>query len=871
LRRISIRALLFAGALSAACCGLPGAAPAASPQPPRPAAHVIVDAPAAKSFGETVAGLEHPEGTLLPVYIDRKSEQVLVALTPTGADGVLGEFLYQVYLRSGVGATPVGLDRSQPADTQIIRFRRAGKRVLAELVNTGFRAQGGSAAEKMAVRDSFPYSTLWSTPILAEASGQVLIDLSSFLTRDGFGVIDALARAKQGKFKLDANLSYPDAAATLALPENLELEAHLTFTSEEVPGEEITGILPAGQSDPQPAAHSVTLIEHHSLIKLPAAGYVPRPADPRVGALEATVVSDYAAPLDAPIVRRLAHRFRLEKTDPGAARSAVRKPIVFYVDRAAPEPIRSALMEGARWWAEAFDAAGFIDAFKVELLPEGASALDVRYNVINWVHRQTRGWSYGQTIIDPRTGEIVKGTVLLGSLRVRQDRMIFEGLVGAARTGSGAQDDPIRIALARLRQLAVHETGHALGLEHNFAASTYDDRASVMDYPAPRIKIVNGRLDFSDAYKVGIGSWDRFAIHWLYDEAAPGTDERRALDAIVRDGYAHGQRFVADPDARPAGSSNPYGAMWDDGADAVAELAHVLEVRRIALERFGAGNLPAGAPLSDLRRVIVPIYLFHRYEVDAVSKSVGGIDFTYAVNGDGLTASTPLPGKEQRRALQAMLSTLDPKVLDLPDALIRVLSAGQFSTPDKQNDIEVFGALHRDPESFDLDKVDAMVRTPPFDLRSAAAAAADVTLGDLLNTARLNRVEAQGALDREQLGLPELLSTTIGAVFESGPAPNAHAAALRRWVQARLIGHLAGAMQDGALSAVAAADLKAALAELGKRLESVNSGDAQDQAAAHYFADIIGHEDKLKDFAARQGRSAVAPTGPPIGEDGWFD
>lgn len=525
------------------------------------------------TFDKAIAGLEKGCPGLFQVYLDRAAGRVLAVIKPADSKGDAGQYLYQVYLRQGLGSAPLGLDRSAAADTQVIGFRRAGKTLYAEIQNTGFRADNGTSSERAAVRDSFASTTIWSTTIVADGpGGTVLVDLSTFLTRDAFGVVDALAQAKPDKqaFKLDTALSHPDiddvpqkcdqeieSTSPLVMLKNVEFEAHQTFTSDDVPLGDINGLLPRGTYDPQPSGHSLTLIVHHSFIKLPDSGFERRLADPRVGGLEATVVADYSAQLRDPVINRLAHRFRLEKVDPNAARSKVQKPITFYVDSAAPEPVRKALMDGAKWWADAFDAAGFIDAFHVEVLPDGISPLDARYNVINWVHRQTRGWSQGQNIIDPRTGEIVKGAVLLGSLRIRQDRMIFEGLVGAHKTDTGVPDDPIQISLARMRQLAVHETGHALGLEHNFAGSTYDDRASVMDYPGPHITIVNGNtLDFSDAYKVGIGSWDRFAINWLYHENAPGTDPKAAkaaLEAIVRQGYAQGLRFVADADARGPG------------------------------------------------------------------------------------------------------------------------------------------------------------------------------------------------------------------------------------------------------------------------------------------------------------------------------
>ena len=821
---------------------------------------LVLLAPAASSaaapptIAAATAGLARHDG-LIPAFTDPSTGHVLLQFPPASADGVLGRYIYQTYLRSGLGSNPVGLDRSKPSATQIIVFRRSGQKIYAEYENTAFTAGAGSIDEQQAVTDSFAPSIVWSGDIAAaDPDGAVLVDISTFLTRDAAAIADTLQQAHQGTFKLDPALSFPDPAATQTFPDNDEMEADETFASD-APGPEVRGIVP----DP----HLLTLAVHHSLIRLPPPGFTPRAFDPRVNTFD-EVIADYGAPLTAPIVTRLALRFRLEKTNPAAARSPVKKPIVFYVDRAAPEPIRTALVQGASWWAQAFDPAGFIDAFRVEVLPPGISPLDARYNVINWVHRQTRGWSYGQPIIDPRTGEIVRGSVLLGSLRVRQDRMIFEGLVGADKTGTGAPDDPIVISLARLRQLAVHETGHALGFSHNFAGSTYKTRASVMDYPPPRIGIAAGKLDFTDAYQVGVGDWDKFAVNWLY--AQPGTTPT-TLNALVQNAYAAGLRFVGDSDSRKPGTAHPLGNMWDDGPDAVTALDHVLQVRAIALANFGLRNLPPEAPVANLKLVLVPIYLFHRYEVTATSKLIGGVDFTYAVAGDGHEASHDVPGADQRRALHALLATLSPTLLDLPDPLLSLLNAGRSGSPsdtlagapDKQYSVEVFG----NPDD------------PVFDLPAAAEAAAQITLSALLDPARLNRVLDQGSRDPGALTLDEMLDQTITAIFTQAGPPE-HAAELARRIQARLIIDLARAAQDPTLAPTASAEINAALTKLASRLAAQRTTNEADMAQAQNLAAILrepGSPRLLRMIEADKSNAPQEPPGAPIGEDDeecWF-
>jgi len=664
-----------------------------------------------------------------------------------------------------------------------------------------------------------------------------------YLNRVSRGLTGLRAEIEVASLELGDQIEAQYLPVTGVFPDNLEFETRQTFTADD-PGSEVNGIAPDGRA--------VTFGVHHSFIRLPAPGFVPRPQDPRTGTSAQVLFADYATRLDQPIVQRLARRFRLEKTDPTAVRSRVKKPIVYYVDRGAPEPIRTALIEGGQWWAKAFEEAGYIDAFRVESLPEGVDPMDARYNVVNWIHRQTRGWSTGTTVVDPRTGEIVRGVVQLGSLRVRQDRLIFEGLVGADKTGKGGPDDPLNVSLARIRQLSVHEIGHTLGLAHNFAGSTYD-RASVMDYPAPLVRIEGDRLDLSDAYAKGVGAWDRFAINWLYSQGAPGSDEAARLDRLARDAQANGLRFVTDGDSRSAAAGQPYGALWDNGPDAVAELEHVLAVRKIALSKFGLVNLPSGAPAADLKRVLAPIYLFHRYQVDATAKLVGGVDFTYAAEGDGREASKIVPPARQAAAIDALLRTLAPVALDLSDKTLDVLTSGQSQGADKANDVETFG------------------QGPVFDLPATADVAADLVWGDLFAPARLNRLMEAKRRDPAQPGVEGLLDKALAFAAFDGKATGRQAELARR-VRQRMVVNLANALGDKDLSPTAAAVIRARLADWGKGLKAVTASDAADRAQARALAGVVTDEsgDRLAGLIEEGKAKIVIPPGPPIGEDDWF-
>ena len=810
----------------------------------------------AQTISTKTAGMKRIDG-YLPLDWDAKAGKLYLEIPHFDADGHSPDILYTHSLPYGTGSNDLGLDRGQISRGQLVRFERTGPKVLLVEPNQRFRSTSSDPNEVLAVRQSFPESILYGFKVEAEdPSGAVLVDATEFFLRDAHDVIGTLTRTQQGTYKLDATRSTIALDATKAFPKNTEIESILTFiTDGPARGEFVRDVTP----DP----HALTVREHQSFVELPGTGFTPRRFDPRAGYFP-TSYRDYNAPVSETLDQQFIIRHRLVKRDPSCKTNCEPvAPIQYYVDSGAAEPIRSALLEGARWWDQAFQAAGWAKGtFKVDILPAGADPMDIRYNMIQWVHRYTRGWSYGAAVVDPRTGEIIKGNVTLGSLRSRQDYLIDQSLLSPYLDGKPlppASDPMLAMVLQRTRQLAAHETGHTLGLAHNFAASSFphkpEESVSVMDYPHPWITLdKNGVPNLSESYAINIGIWDKVAINYGYrefDAAGRPKEDPAALDAILEASQKTGLIFITDEDSRPFGSAHPHSHLWDNGTNPADELDRVLTVRSTALGRFGENAIEKGTPMAQLEDTLVPLYLFHRYQTEATIKEIGGLDYRYNLRGDNQPNPEIVSAAEQKKALAAVLKTLSPETLTLPESLLKIL-------PPRPPGLE------RTRESFPSET------GLTFDPIATAESAADLTLIVLLDPARASRLVQYHMRVPDAPSLRGLLEAVSKATAERPEGGHTISSEVERAVEFRALEAMLSLAVNPAASSQARAIARSHINDLLKQWST--AAPLTDTAEAIHRAALIDRINEFERDPAKfvPAKPIDAPPGMPIGDDEDF-
>lgn len=761
----------------------------------------------AATDSNSVLRTSHKAEGFINLYFDNDSGQLYLE-----ANHLNQPLLLLTSLPQGAGSNDIGLDRGQLGNTRLVQFERQGPFILLKQLNTHYRADSDNPFEQRAVKEAFADSVLWQGKLLP--GNRLLVPINELLLTDLHGIQQQLKTTGQGNYHLDPSRSAILPKSVKSFARNSDVDIQLTFAADK-PGSQVADVAPDGQW--------LSMMVRFSFIALPDSGYQPRPYHPMSGFLS-DEYRDYATPIDQDITKRLLLRHRLQKVHPGPAPSEVVKPIVYYLDPGVPEPIRSALLEGGRWWSQAFAAAGFLNAFKMEMLPDDADPQDIRYNVVQWVHRATRGWSYGAVVTDPRTGEIIKGQVTLGSLRVRQDLLIARGVTAGWNDRAAADQASMALALARIRQLAAHEIGHTLGLSHNFAAST-NDNASVMDYPHPYIQLTDGQIDISQPYREGIGAWDKFAITYGYGDFGDAAATKKALAQLLQQTQQQGLRYIAEADSRRASAGNAWASLWDRGNDPLAELARLQGVRQQALQQFSATALLPGQPLGELADALVPVYLLSRYQVEAAAKFIGGTDYSYLERRDNGSWHFMTP-ELQQRALKEVIATLDSDSLYLPTSLYAKL-------------VPKAGDYQRTRESF------ASALGVANDPQAMVEAFSRHVVGLLLQSERLNRVDQQASRDNEQVSIPQLLDQLAAKTLLANlPSGDKQAVAMR--VNAVVLDGVLEALDNPACRPEVRAQISAKLAFWQQQFERKEKRVTAFEAA-HYLQmqRLIAQHDKF--------------------------
>ena len=782
------------------------------------------------SIEDTTEGLERMDG-MLPLYWDADHGRLWMEIPELDK-----EMVHFVGYGAGLGSNDLGLDRGALRGSRIVKFERVGRKVMMVQPNYRFRASSDNPDEVRAVRDAFARSILWGFTAEAETAGRVLVDMTGFLLRDP---INAGGRMSPGQYRLDNSRSSVYLEFTDAFPTNTEMEVELTFVQQSGGGgfgRSGGGSSFEGVNRVAASGEAATIRIHHSFVEVPDDEYEARAYDPRAG-YGANSYQDYATPLGQDMTKRFIRRHRLKKVDPTARVSDPVEPIVYYLDPGTPEPVRSALLEGARWWNQAFEAAGYRDAFQVVMRPDSISSLDARYNVINWVHRSTRGWSTGGSVSDPRTGEIIKGVVTLGSLRIRQDYMIAEGLLSPYETGD---EDPKYLedwAVARIRQLSAHEVGHTIGLGHNYYNSEAG-RISVMDYPHPLVELnEDGSLDYSDVYDEDIGEWDITAVAYGYQDFPPSTDADTELTKILEDAWQEDVRYMTGQDV----ATTPQADQWANGTDMADELQRMMDVRASALSRFGERAIRNGRPMATIEEVLVPLYMHHRYQTESTATALGGVAYTYSVRGDGMKPMWRVSADQQYRALDALMRTIWPSELTLP--------------------VEVVNMIPPRPPGFGRTReLFPRWTGSAFDAVTPAVVAASHTVSSLLDPARAARMIEQKTFDASLPGLDDVLERLIQTSFDT-PAINAYERAVQEAVQGVVVDRIRFLAANASMPQVRAI-ATAALRELNANLAAIVNRNPNAGMIAMEIQRFMDRPASVVEVAAAPN----APPGAPIGQ-----